>query len=302
MWVIIKCEGLFRARVNPNVISSSVPREKLAHLVSILHKFARDWLQACRKRTKLEYQIYGKSLCTVCNTNVMLIRNTQQDGRITYYCNVCQGSGLPSTVKKVSSNTTGMIDLFVIPKCKCISLSTRLPSLQRVRKPGPTHNRLFFGCANRGRKSCGFFAWADTRFPRCLHNQTATIRRVLKTEGGNNGRYFFCCAAQSDHCKYFQWVDRVPCENTRGAVNADRNKRTYSDMKASHVEMSSKQVPKGTCTSTSVSGNILNGANANAKASTNASASGSSIDNMVEKRAAVIFKFKTLPDCIRIPL
>ena len=87
---IIKCEGLFRAKVNPNDISRDIPREKLSYLVSMLHSFAREWLLACRRRSKLEYEVYGKSQCRLCNTSIKLVRNAQGDGRITYYCPSCQ--------------------------------------------------------------------------------------------------------------------------------------------------------------------------------------------------------------------
>ena len=300
---IIKCEGLFRARINPNDISCNIPRENLALLVSMLHKFAREWLLACRRRSKLEYQIYGRTQCCICKMNTKLIRNIQGDGRITYYCPTCQIShdstvqlGFVTAVKS-QEYAEGVIDLFVLPKCKCIS--SVVPSmLQRVRKPGVNHNRLFWSCGKKGRNKCCYFAWADSRFPRCLHNKVSTIRRVLKTEGGNNGRYFFCCAGQNDRCKYFQWVDRVPHETSQESIMQGRNvieasknaatdigdrKRAYSDMLLQTTGSLTGEKDE----------NVVNGANALGNTD-----SGSGTIMMKKMKP----KFKPIATCIQIPL
>ncbi|KAK3250674.1 hypothetical protein CYMTET_39955 [Cymbomonas tetramitiformis] len=89
--------------------------------------------------------------------------------------------------------------------CKCNSPS----ALQRVRKPGPNHSRLFWSCPKRHGKGCGFFRWADEEFPKCQHAKRSLLRRVLKP-GANNGRYFYCCAqAKSLQCNFFAWVKSV---------------------------------------------------------------------------------------------
>ena len=95
------------------------------------------------------------------------------------------------------------------PRCKC-SASTKL---QRVRKHGPNHGRLFWSCPKRQAQSCGAFIWADAAFPSCGCTKKAILRRVLKP-GATNGRYFFSCAAPSGAgkgngtkggCGFFSW-------------------------------------------------------------------------------------------------
>ena len=81
--------------------------------------------------------------------------------------------------------------------------------IKRVRKPGPTHGRLFFSC---NVPSCAYFQWADVMFPRCgLHPQRPSILRSVLKQGPNNGRRFFSCHTNGDKsrpsgCNFFQWA------------------------------------------------------------------------------------------------
>ena len=79
------------------------------------------------------------------------------------------------------------------PACRCSAKA----KLQRVRKAGANHGRLFWSCPKRQGQGCGAFIWADERFPSCLctanGRKKALLRRVLKA-GPSNGRYFFSCA------------------------------------------------------------------------------------------------------------
>lgn len=111
-------------------------------------------------------------------------------------------------------------------RCKCSHPAT----LNRVRKSGPTQNRLFWSCTqkpcdNKVKKErcCDFFHWADLRFPKCSqHSQGYTImRRVLKA-GPNNGRYFFSCFM--DKCTFFVWESEFA--KTLKAVNSDAGSTT----------------------------------------------------------------------------
>jgi hypothetical protein len=125
----------------------------------------------------------------------------------------------------------------VPPSCKCRAkprsvakgtviappqgVTFRSASIQRVRKAGVNHQRLFWSCASRGStERCKYFMWADEQFPLCSHGRPSTMRRVLKP-GANNGRYFFSCAssAKGEQCKLFQWVDdHVQAEACRGGA------------------------------------------------------------------------------------
>jgi hypothetical protein len=122
----------------------------------------------------------GQETCGTCGGIVTLVR----DGtlrRISYYCGACQrpppgapwaaeeraaAADPPTTTASSggSSSRSGPSDgdggeltpdgddcvpaLMMPPTCPC----GRAPKLQRVRKAGPTHQRLFWSCA--GRKQC----------------------------------------------------------------------------------------------------------------------------------------------------
>lgn len=96
------------------------------------------------------------------------------------------------------------------PGCRC-SLAGKL---QRVRKAGPNHGRLFWSCPKHQSQSCGVFIWADDRFPSCRcppdRRRKALLRRVLKP-GPTNGRYFFSCAHAKQGCGFFSWESDHDC-------------------------------------------------------------------------------------------
>jgi hypothetical protein len=116
------------------------------------------------------------------------------------------------TPMKSSNANIEIMDLFPSYMCLC-KLSA---SLQRVRKAGNNHDRVFFACGNKNRfKQCKFFSWADIRFPPCVCKikSVSIIRRVLKP-GSNNGRYFFCCGKEKENqCGYFNWTTNVSISN-----------------------------------------------------------------------------------------
>jgi len=313
---IIKCEGLFELKLNPQLVTKTIDRSILRNLVMAMHVFSLKWYSATKSRTPMTYRIYGSKTCKVCNSNVTLVRSGLQQ-RITYFCPLCQHVScanlgrardtahvdhtppcrlmMPSVSEKQPPSCIGTKRLYsvfenaviqdaskwICDKCTfendgpgygqgtakkpvlcsmCFAPSTNttfefktqlqdssavplLPStlqshsnpatttnrnhpsqplvrqpvcrcggptaLHRVRKTGPTMNRLFWSCSSRFR-SCGYFLWADTRFPSCgcAHSRLMILRRVLK-EGHNNGRYFFCCAAEvkEGQCKAFMWTE-----------------------------------------------------------------------------------------------
>ena len=104
----------------------------------------------------------------------------------------------PASAAAAASEAAGGGVRLAAPRCKC-GIPTKL---QRVRKPGPNHGRLFWSCPKRQAQSCkGAFLWADAPFPHCAcctkgctkKKKKAILRRVLKP-GATNGRYFFSCA------------------------------------------------------------------------------------------------------------
>ena len=115
-------------------------------------------------------------------------------------------------------------DPLVPPPCQCGGLKR----LQRVRKPGNNHQRLFWGCPRPFASSCkNEFQWADERFPICEgHGKPTTLRRVLKP-GPTNGRHFFACSKGKDRaCGFFQWADQ---NQQQPAGGNSSNKRQRAD-------------------------------------------------------------------------
>jgi hypothetical protein len=111
------------------------------------------------------------------------------------------------------------------PQCRCKAAA----SLQRVRKDGPTHNRLFYHCGSHSKLRCEHFAWADQDFPRCHHDKVAILRRVLKP-GDNNGRYFFCCSLEKQQsCNYFEFVSHHAGASSSDAIEAKKRKSSVVD-------------------------------------------------------------------------
>lgn len=114
----------------------------------------------------------------------------------------------------------------IAPSCRCGLLG----KLQRVRKDGANHGRLFWSCAKRKEQSCGAFLWADGEFPMCKCLRKATMRRVLKP-GQTNGRYFFSCVGGSSEkkgsqgCGFFSWAPPLPYKGGVPSGVADGHNR-----------------------------------------------------------------------------
>lgn len=139
-----------------------------------------------------------------------------------------RGAKRPSSaiaVETSASAVSGGAPL-IAPSCTCGLLG----KLQRVRKEGPNHGRLFWSCAKR--QGCGAFIWADADFPMCKCQKRSTMRRVLK-EGPTNGRYFFTCAAgsggnnrstqgKSRGCDLFMWAPALQADRSALQGTASR--------------------------------------------------------------------------------
>lgn len=57
-WVF-QCEALFMAAVDPTVLLSALPIERVGLLVDAAREFALRWMAACRKRKPIKKQVYG---------------------------------------------------------------------------------------------------------------------------------------------------------------------------------------------------------------------------------------------------
>lgn len=245
---VIKCEGLFQARIHPMTRSCDISSDQLIKLIYYLQQFSFDWYKCTEKNKKIKMWIYGSDICEICSATVSLIRYGIFD-RITYYCSHCQrqaektdslvtisnenNNGVAdanneSLIESKTESTSGNISIFTPHLCYCKTQS----KLNRVRKQGDTCNRLFWSCplGIRNSKRCNYFAWADTQFPKCEHNQPSTLRRVLKP-GANNGRYFYCCGQQKQNqCKYFEWVPSLQCSSSQDAIALDQVDREETNL------------------------------------------------------------------------
>jgi formamidopyrimidine-DNA glycosylase len=218
---IIKCEGMFLSRVDPFAITSTLPRQVLQLLIHNLRTFSLTWYDRCKRNRPMEMKIYGLQSCSVCLSSVSLVRSGQMQ-RITYHCKRCQGAS-SDTVSAVQATSSDFENnnlatapakgnhpqpALTVTDCHC----KRACSLNRVRKEGENHNRLFWSCSLhvKNKSRCKFFSWADDLFPRCEHKVVSVVRRVLKG-GPNNGKFFYCCGkSSSTQCKFFAWVEESP--------------------------------------------------------------------------------------------
>lgn len=247
---IIKCEGLFNSRIHPDAISCQLSKDEIMRLIVALKDFSILWFRFSENHRNPDYHIYLKDICICCKGKVTLVRQGHMN-RITYFCSICQINNTSSKLNQIAAplNDKKLSDEqdYLLPhSCKC----GRNAKLSRSRKSGVNINRLFWSCSlpisNKTR--CNFFNWADSRFPKCLHNKVSILRRVLKP-GENNGKYFFVCSNEerSQHCKFFQWANKEISKNVEIDENTDSNvndsENTYKRIRYSLDVQTRAEIP-----------------------------------------------------------
>ena len=81
-------------------------------------------------------------------------------------------------------------------------------TVRTVHKTGPNKGRIFWACAQSQKASCGYFEWADSKFPQCTGHDKVPVLRTVYKEGANNGRKFLACPlGKTNQCDFFQWLD-----------------------------------------------------------------------------------------------
>lgn len=246
---IIKCESLFMTSLHPSVAADEVGEAGLRLLIDNLVSFSWEWFNCCRSRKKVNQRVYGLHSCTACDSTITLIRDavshrityfcpscqqrravehapqqrlqtpsalTSSIGLLDSKSEAHQGphkdvpriSGDPQDLHpqgQGEARQANDLPFLRQPCCRC----SQAASLQRVRKEGDTHGRLFWSCSRGGLRGggCSFFAWADDAFPRCKCGRRALLRRVLKP-GPTNGKYFFACSSpKGSQCNCFLWCE-----------------------------------------------------------------------------------------------
>ena len=115
------------------------------------------------------------------NIPALTVTNTMPDDTTTAVANNNNASNSSQIVTHTTNNNQDLFYFFNQPYCQCSD--KKLSQLQRVRKPGPTNNRLFWSCSQNKYKKCNFFHWADLNFPRCK----CTTGTTASTVAGNGG-------------------------------------------------------------------------------------------------------------------
>ena len=166
--------------------------------------------------------------------------------------------------------------------------------------------RLFWTCPIR---KCSFFAWADTKFPLCNHQQKSILRRVLKP-GENNSKFFFCCGKEpSMQCKFFEWVtghsDYLACHQFENDSKRPRtNEYSSSSVAAAATASSSAAAAAAAATAASYQSNEYSSVfkSTSLSSSSCSSISSSTIISSNSYGNSKPIRFKPIPSSISIPL
>ncbi|HZK78757.1 MAG TPA: bifunctional DNA-formamidopyrimidine glycosylase/DNA-(apurinic or apyrimidinic site) lyase [Gemmatimonadaceae bacterium] len=92
---IYAAEALWRAKINPRAVSSSISRARLVKLAEAIHSVLDNETRAPGRYTDTEnrdrFQVYDREgmACSRCGSK---IRRIPQGGRSTYFCPICQRS------------------------------------------------------------------------------------------------------------------------------------------------------------------------------------------------------------------
>jgi len=212
---VIKVEGLFAARVNPLLPSSSLSAAQHHAVLKGLRNCAQQWYDALRGRGQLAKACYGRKQCTKCQRKILVVREGSM-GRLTYFCNHCQPAAEPKPVEARAQNSQTDSTALPIPlpiaesKPQQASVQIRAPlcacnqrcMMKQTFKEGANKGRYYFSCF---RRNCKTFQWLECQLPSCPHGP-GRLRRVLKL-GSNNGRMFVACSAPpGTGCNMFHWA------------------------------------------------------------------------------------------------
>eukprot|EP00929_Paragymnodinium_shiwhaense_P036673 TRINITY_DN19618_c0_g1_i1.p1 TRINITY_DN19618_c0_g1~~TRINITY_DN19618_c0_g1_i1.p1 ORF type:complete len:551 (-),score=81.48 TRINITY_DN19618_c0_g1_i1:537-2189(-) len=249
---IIKCEGLFEARIHPLRRASELSRQEWLQLLKELRLFSDNWYRHCQLSLNGQMmgcchlmRIYGHWSCRDCNRDVKLIKEGTRQ-RITYFCPSCQPDGQPEPASRFHRMELSAR----LPRCLC---GDRTVLLQRRagNYMGSEHDRRAYlscprrhgssyddgGCGIKGDwDGCGFMKWLDEmlELPKCYCGETGLVRRVSGLR--ENGRHFVRCATKA--CGYRAWFDfeyeadarRDVAKNDTAVLTADATPSSGPDL------------------------------------------------------------------------
>ncbi len=232
---VIKIEGLHEARIHPKRLLHTLTRDELYHLIICCRNYSIKWLEEYKSPAKY---VYNQTICGTCFEASIAICRLGGTDRTTFWCTKCQRmdgypnqsidhssapssasasrpSSSPSLQERTMVSNINLSTSASARTCKvCPTHGPKNIILRRCKKRGTVNeDRIFYTCKarDRGRKSCNYFSWADTTFPKCKCGKKV-IMRVSKTEQSGGKWFFFCANRKSgsrsnNGCGYFQWVD-----------------------------------------------------------------------------------------------
>ncbi|CAJ1371139.1 unnamed protein product [Effrenium voratum] len=250
---IIKCEGLFAARIFPLRRSCELSADEWTNLLEELHRFSDLWYQHCQKSQDGQHmgcchlmRIYGHWTCSSCQGPISLIKEGRRQ-RITYFCPRCQPGSEPAR-RPHSHRQELPVEL---PPCKCGFLPALLQVRSGVHFAMSDDRRPYLSCSQRrGSKyddggcglpgpwdGCGFHSWLDeiSPLPNCDCQAPSLLRRVVGMK--ENGRYFLRCRQR--RCRFRCWLKlALPEHDVR---RSGRWRRPAEDAESSSPQTSSSE-------------------------------------------------------------
>lgn len=226
---IIKCEGLFRARLNPGEITCNVSTDRLLVLIRHLKAFSWSWYHATRGGRDITKQVYGRDDCSICGKRIKLVRHSGEQQRITYYCVICQPLLQSPCAPSLAFNDQHQSPQTALPVTHSIVANKTLPSSDS------SHSRAVDCDISRASTwLCGFCNYRHVRYdcsstvtPRCdfceMPLKSSTLHRTRSETRGLSNPLSTSTTKNEDRLSLQYSSTSEPPTNTANLENSEQN-------------------------------------------------------------------------------
>ncbi len=238
---VIKCEGLFRARLHPDTTAKTIPPQQLEALIQHIYDFSWEWYKATKAFRSIKKEVYEHIECSQCHDRIVLVRSGVYH-RITFYCPTCQSFSSTQNVSSTIPPTSSASLLSFAPtkpwKCEFCNRLNGADALicEICEEPWPvertkTENIQSLNNETHSNSSSSSTKRVDSKqfSNRCIHtiqpirckcSLPANLQRVRKS-GPNMHRLFWVCGKEftaarnqtkhsknsSNSCGFVGWAD-----------------------------------------------------------------------------------------------